>query len=157
MVVYNSTFARLTIASADKEFRPNPAAMNRKPIQLTLAVGSIAFLALSVFANNPPQKGTSSFWSFQPVKVMTPPVIKIRGQAIGSVDAFLQVDLQKKGLTLNPIADKRTLIRRATYDLTGLPPTAKEVDAFISDNSPDAFSKLVDRLLASPAYGQRWG
>jgi hypothetical protein len=57
----------------------------------------------------------------------------------------------------NPPADRRTLIRRATYDLTGLPPTPEEVQAFLEDRSPDAYAKVVDRLLASPQYGERWG
>ena len=64
---------------------------------------------------------------------------------------------EAKGLKLSPPADKRTLIRRATYDLTGLPPTPEEVDAFLKDTAPDAFAKVVDRLLASPHYGERWG
>ena len=64
--------------------------------------------------------------------------------------------LEKKGLKPAPPADKRTLIRRATFDLTGLPPTPEEVNAFLADNSPDAFAKVVDRLLASPHYGERW-
>jgi hypothetical protein len=73
------------------------------------------------------------------------------------VDNFILATLEAKGLTPNPIADKRTLIRRATFDLIGLPPTPEEVEAFIKDESPDAFAKVVDRLLASPHYGERWG
>ena len=65
--------------------------------------------------------------------------------------------MQKKGLTPLGPADRRTLIRRATFDLTGLPPTPEEVEAFLADRSPDAFAKVVDRLLASPRYGERWG
>jgi hypothetical protein len=74
-----------------------------------------------------------------------------------SIDAFVTAKLAEKELTLSPPTDKRTLIRRATYDLTGLPPTAEEVDAFIKDDSPTAFATVVDRLLASPHYGERWG
>ena len=73
------------------------------------------------------------------------------------VDAFVLSRLEAAGLTPSPEADKRTLIRRATIDLWGIPPTADEVDAFESDRSPDAFERLVDRLLASPRYGERWG
>src|SRR5205814_4738836 len=61
-----------------------------------------------------------------------------------------------KGLTPTNVADKRTLIRRATYDLTGLPPSPEAVDAFLADTSPDAFEKVIDKLLASPQYGERW-
>jgi hypothetical protein len=73
------------------------------------------------------------------------------------VDAFILARLEAKGLKPAPPADRRTLVRRVTFDLTGLPPTAQEVAAFEADASPDAFAKVVDRLLASPAYGERWG
>jgi hypothetical protein len=73
------------------------------------------------------------------------------------LDAFIAAKLTEKKLTTAPPADKRTLIRRATFDLTGLPPTPEEVEAFLADKSPDAFAKIVDRLLASTAYGERWG
>jgi hypothetical protein len=73
------------------------------------------------------------------------------------VDNFILAKLDAAGLKPNPPADKRTLIRRATFDLIGLPPTPEEVQAFVDDESPDAFAKVVDRLLASPHYGERWG
>src|SRR5439155_19901797 len=73
------------------------------------------------------------------------------------VDRFVVARLAEKKLAFSPPADKRTLIRRATYDLIGLPATSKEVDAFSADASPDAFAKVIDRLLASPRYGERWG
>src|SRR5262249_50436536 len=73
------------------------------------------------------------------------------------VDAFLLAKLEAAGLEPAPPADKRTLLRRVTFDLTGLPPTPQEIDAFLADESPDAYEKVVDRLLASPAYGERWG
>ena len=73
------------------------------------------------------------------------------------LDRFILAGLEQKGLAPAPAAEKRTLIRRATFDLTGLPPTPEEVDAFLADRSPDAFAKVVDRLLASPRYGERWG
>ena len=74
-----------------------------------------------------------------------------------ALDAFVVARLEAAGLKPSPIASKRTLIRRATVDLWGIPPTAAEVEAFEADNSPDAFARLVDRLLASPRYGERWG
>jgi mono/diheme cytochrome c family protein len=97
------------------------------------------------------------WWAFQPVKKPAPPEVKAKAWAKGAVDAFILAALEAKGLKPAGPASRRTLIRRATLDLTGLPPTAEEVDAFIADKSPDAFAKVVDRLLASPHYGERWG
>src|SRR5207249_2934398 len=74
-----------------------------------------------------------------------------------SVDRFLLAALEAKGLKPSAPADRRTLVRRATFDLLGLPPTPEEVAAFEADHSPDAYAKLIDRLLASPHYGERWG
>ncbi len=93
------------------------------------------------------------WWAFQPVKA--PPVPK--GEYSNPVDAFVTAKLTDKGLSLSRPADKRTLLRRVTYDLTGLPPTPDEVDAFLKDESKDAYEKVVERLLASPHYGERWG
>jgi mono/diheme cytochrome c family protein len=99
-----------------------------------------------------------AFWSFRPVKRPAIPKIRNPQSAIRNpIDSFVLAGLRKKGLTLNPPADRRTLIRRATYDLTGLPPTPEEVDAFVRDKSPNAWEKVIDRLLASPRYGERWG
>lgn len=95
----------------------------------------------------------SKHWAFSPVSKPAVPA----GKAEHPIDAFIITKLAEKGLALAPPADKRTLIRRATFDLTGLPPTTQEVDAFLADNSPDAFAKIVDRLLRSPQYGEKWG
>ena len=86
-----------------------------------------------------------------------PPEVADEAWPLGDVDRFILAKLEAQGMKPPPAADKRTLIRRATFDLTGLPPTPQEVDAFLADSSPDAFAKVVDRLLASPAYGERWG
>ena len=75
----------------------------------------------------------------------------------GDIDQFILARLEERGLSPTVPADKRTLLRRATFDLTGLPPTPEEIDEFLADESPDAFAKVVDRLLASPRYGERWG
>ena len=91
-------------------------------------------------------------WSFQPIR--RPEVPKAGANPI---DGFLYSALQKEGLTFAPPADKRTLLRRVTFDLTGLPPTPADIDAFLKDEAPEAFEKVVDRLLASPQYGERWG
>jgi hypothetical protein len=97
------------------------------------------------------------WWSFQPVKDPTPPTVKNTAWARTTLDRFILAKLEEKHLSPAPPAQKLTLLRRATYDLTGLPPTTSEIDAFLADNSPQAFAKVVDRLLASPQYGERWG
>ena len=98
-----------------------------------------------------------SFWAFQ--TPTDPPIPGVRDLewVKSPLDAFILARLEAKGLTPAPAADKRTLIRRATFDLTGLPATPEEIQAFLSDESPDAFARVVDRLLASPRYGERWG
>jgi hypothetical protein len=97
-------------------------------------------------------------WSLRPVT--NPPVPAItnhKSRVTNPIDAFILARLAEKGLKPAALADRRTLIRRVTFDLTGLPPTPEEVEGFVADTSPDAYSKLIDRLLASPAYGERWG
>ena len=98
-----------------------------------------------------------AFWSFQPVKATPAPDAKGSQWARTEIDRFIAARLEARGLHPVRPADRRTLIRRASYDLTGLPPTPEEVDAFEHDRSADAFAKVVDRLLASPRYGERWG
>lgn len=97
------------------------------------------------------------FWSYQPIKNPAPPKVKNTRWVQSPVDQFILAKLEEKGLTPVKAADKRALIRRATYDLTGLPPTPEEIDAFLADKSAKAYERLIDRLLASPAYGERWG
>ncbi|MFN0083763.1 MAG: PSD1 and planctomycete cytochrome C domain-containing protein [Blastocatellia bacterium] len=97
-----------------------------------------------------------NYWAFrQPVRP-APPAVRQTAWVRNPIDAFILAGLEAKGLAPNPRADKRTLIRRVTFDLTGLPPARAEVDAFLADNAPDAYEKLVRRLLASPRYGERW-
>jgi mono/diheme cytochrome c family protein len=99
----------------------------------------------------------SEHWSFQPVKRPTVPQIGNRQSAIGNpIDDFILARLEKEGLTPSPEADKTTLIRRLSFDLLGLPPSITEVDEFVADVRPDAYERLVDRLLTSPHYGERW-
>ncbi|MBL8820046.1 MAG: PSD1 domain-containing protein [Planctomyces sp.] len=96
------------------------------------------------------------FWSFQPVQRPEVPETD-QGELISSpIDSFVVQQLKQSALVPNGIADRLTLIRRATLDLTGLPPTPEEIDEFQNDTAPDAFARVVDRLLASPAYGERW-
>ena len=96
-------------------------------------------------------------WSFQPLAVSSPPDVRDHAWPRSDIDRFVLARLEQTGCVPNQPADKRTLVRRATFDLTGLPPTPAEVDAFLADESPEAFAHVVDRLLASPQYGQRWG
>jgi mono/diheme cytochrome c family protein len=100
------------------------------------------------------------FWSFQPLKTITPPPVanaRYKNWTRTPIDRFILDGLHSAGLTPAPEADRRTLIRRVTFDLTGLPPTQQEVEAFVNDKSANAWEKVVDRLLASPRYGERWG
>ena len=97
------------------------------------------------------------FWSFQPIEKPAPHKVRNQRWPKSPIDLFVLARLEEAGLTPVAAAHKRTLIRRATYDLIGLPPTPEEVDSFLADPSQDAFAKVVDRLLASPHYGERWG
>lgn len=98
-----------------------------------------------------------AFWSFQPIRDPAPPAVKNAAWPRSDVDRFVLAMLEQQGLSPVRQADKRALIRRATFDLIGLPPEPEEVDAFLADDSPEAFARVVDQLLASPHYGERWG
>jgi hypothetical protein len=97
------------------------------------------------------------FWSFAPLRKITPPEVQDTTWARTPIDRFILARQHGKGLTPNPSADRRKLIRRAYFDLIGLPPAPDEIDTFVNDSAPDAWEKLLDRLLASPHYGERWG
>ena len=110
----------------------------------------------------PPSKADiiRTHWSFQPIRKPATPAVKDAAHwAQNEIDRFVLAKLEGKNLAPSPLASRYTLLRRATFDLTGLPPTSEEVSAFKKDPSPtrDAFAKVVDRLLASPRYGERWG
>jgi hypothetical protein len=96
-------------------------------------------------------------WAFQPPKEAPLPKIKRASWVKNGIDAFILEKLEEKGLEPQAAADPRTLLRRVTFDLLGIPPTPEEVDAFVADPSPRAYSKVLDRLLGSPLYGERWG
>ena len=123
------------VAQGAKTTRPEPA---------TLPPG--AFIA----------EDDRDFWSFKPITRPAVPKIENAGRVRTPIDAFVLAKLREQKLDFAPDADKATLIRRVTLDLTGLPPTPDETDAFVSDTSPDPYEKVVDRLLASPTYGERW-
>ena len=101
-------------------------------------------------------KRKAAHWSWQPVRDPTPPQVKQKDWPRTSLDSFILAKLEQNQIKPAPPAEKRTLIRRANLDITGLPPTPNEIDAFLADTSPDAFAKVVDRLLASPHFGERW-
>ena len=106
---------------------------------------------------DPKLASAAKHWAYQPVAKPVPPDVKQKDWVNNPIDAFVLKKLDESNLAPAQPADKRSLLRRATYDLTGLPPSPDEIDAFLADNSAGAFAKVVDRLLASPHYGERWG
>jgi hypothetical protein len=101
--------------------------------------------------------GSKDHWSFKPLTHPTVPAVKRETWVNNDIDRFILAKLEENGMTPNAVADRRALIRRVYYDLIGLPPTPEEVQAFLQDSSPNAYEKVVDQLLASPHYGERWG
>ncbi len=95
-------------------------------------------------------------WAFEPLRADAPPMIEGDSWSRNPIDQFIRAAQVERGLTPSPEADRRTLIRRLSFDLLGLPPTQEEVDRFIGDTRPDAWERLVDAMLASPRYGERW-
>jgi Protein of unknown function (DUF1549)/Protein of unknown function (DUF1553) len=129
--------------------------MRHVPVLLGLALSAaLLFSAEAPHVFTPAQK---NYWFFQPVKKSPVPAVKNKAWVKTPIDAFILAKLEEQNLQPNPRADKLTLLRRVTIDMTGLPPTQEEIQAFLSDKSPNAWEKVVDRLLASPAYGERWG
>ncbi len=102
-------------------------------------------------------KALKEFWTFRPLRPVAPPAVRDESWVRSPIDRFLLAALEDKGLRPAEPTGKRTLIRRAAFDLTGLPASDQEVEEFLADNRPDAFAKVVDRLLASPRYGEKWG
>jgi hypothetical protein len=102
------------------------------------------------------QQRKSTQWAWQPVRAQTPPAVHDGKWPAGDIDRFILAKLEAQGLHPAAAADKRALIRRAYFDLIGLPPKRQEIDAFLNDASPDAFAKVIDRLLANPHFGERW-
>jgi hypothetical protein len=117
-----------------------------------LALLALAVLALGVLQSQSADPPAETWWSFRPLQA---PAVPQTGPQ-NPIDAFILAKLKDKNLSPAPAADRRTLIRRVTFDLIGLPPTPEEVAAFVTDPAADAYEKLVDRLLASPHYGERW-
>jgi hypothetical protein len=132
----------------------------RKPLIAMLAAGALVAADVSVAPLGTYTPVERRHWAFLPRKDVVPPTFPAapdRAWIKTPVDAFVLERLQKAGLKPAPAADRATLIRRVTYDLHGLPPTPEEIDAFVADRSKDAWEKVVERLLASPRYGEQWG
>jgi hypothetical protein len=119
----------------------------------------LSLLVASLFtAFLPPgARAAETHWAFRPPVRPAVPAVKRPGPARTPIDRFILAALEAKGLTLNPEADRATLLRRVSFDLTGLPPTPAEIDAFLGDTAPGAYERMVERYLASPHYGERWG
>lgn len=124
-----------------------------KALLVVLALGCSVW----ALANDLPfSKERLNHWAYKPVQKPALPVVNQRAWVKTPVDAFILKKLEDGGLTPSAPADKITLLRRATFDLTGLPPTPEEINAFLADKTPKAFARVVDRLLASPRYGEKW-
>ena len=113
-----------------------------------------ATLCAEAFAPSDEQR---QWWSFQPIAEVEPPDVIDESRSLTDIDRFVRAKLQRHNLSPAPQADKRTLLRRAKYALVGLPPTSNEIDSFLKDHSPRAFTRVVNRWLASPHYGEHWG
>ena len=132
-------------AAAFKKWINAGAPYEDEPLQSRPSVGGVA------------RRAGRDWWSLQPLRHVAPPRIADPRSGHNAIDAFVLARLRAAGLQPAAEADRRTLLRRVTFDLTGLPPTLAEVDAFLADRSADAYERLVERLLAAPAYGERWG
>jgi hypothetical protein len=136
----------------------------RMPPKQPLAAAQVEAFRAWIAAGAPYDGGPISagragpdWWSLQPIGRPSAPQVKDRDWARNPIDAFVLAKLETKGLYPAPETDRTSLIRRATFDLTGLPPTPEEIEAFANDPAPDAYERVVDRLMESPRYGERWG
>ena len=108
-------------------------------------------------AHVPPQPDGDEHWAFQKLVPMVPPQVKDDSRVRSPVDAFVQARLERSGLSLGPEASRTTLIRRVSFDLTGLPPMPEEISRFLNDTGEHAYEEMAERFLESPRYGERWG
>ena len=148
--------------AAQQIFHLYAACRTGTPLRLAMvrcvaAVASLAAGLLIVPAGSAQDSEEPRHWAFKTPQRPAVPVTRQADRAITPVDAFVLDRLESRSLTLRDPASKRELIRRATYDLTGLPPTPEEIEDFLADDRPDAYERLLDRLLASPRYGEAWG
>ncbi|VTS04362.1 DUF1549 and DUF1553 domain-containing protein [Tuwongella immobilis] len=121
-----------------------------------MRIGILGICLIFPGLTSPIRAESPHHWAWQPLRVATPPAVREAGWIRTPVDAWILAQLESAALPHAPQADRRSLIRRITYDLIGLPPTSAEVDAFLADSSPHAWENLVNRLLDSPHYGERW-
>ncbi|HEX5245302.1 MAG TPA: DUF1549 domain-containing protein, partial [Tepidisphaeraceae bacterium] len=121
-------------------------------------MAGVAIVAASASGSDAPASATSHPvpWSFSPIGHPEPPAVQQKNWPINSIDPFVLSKLEALGLSPAPRPDRLALLRRACFDLTGLPPTLKQIDAFTHDDGPDAYERLIDELLSSSAYGERW-
>jgi hypothetical protein len=143
-----------TMPPLAKKVPPEEIAVIEKWIAAGAPVGRVEPAQLPPGMDITPEE--RAYWFYQPVRRPTLPAFSPTDRVRTPIDAFVLKRLRAKGLSFAPDADRRTLIRRVSLDLTGLPPAPEEVEAFVDDPAPDAYEKLVDRLLASPHYGERW-
>ena len=134
----------------------------QRPMKIIRAILGLVPLGLALGSNSssaapPSLEEGRKHWAFQPLRRIESPAVRDAAWPRNDVDRFILAALEAKGLKPSPEADRRTLIRRVTVDLIGLPPTPEEVEAFVQDKSLQAWERVVDRLLASPHYGERWG
>ena len=144
------------ISSNDDLDRMPPEGEPLKPAQVAAIRAWIAGGAKAP-VDEQPERDARDHWAFKPPVKPAQPKVADTAWSHGAIDAFIAQLHASRGLTPQPLADKRTWLRRVTLDLAGLPPTREEFEAFLADDSPDAFEKVADRLLASPRYGERWG
>jgi mono/diheme cytochrome c family protein len=150
-------FARLEANEMPPEGRGKLTAEERKLVREWITAGAKwATDPIDPFLYTTDRRAGYNWWSLQPVRAVDPPAVKNSEWPINPIDNFVLARLEKAGLSPSPAADRRTLIRRLSFDLTGLPPTPEEVEAFVNDANPRAYERLVDRLLDSPHYGERW-
>ncbi|MBX3280002.1 MAG: DUF1549 domain-containing protein [Acidobacteria bacterium] len=166
VVAGNAVESRLfkMIAGQIKPVMPLGAALSREQIELIrrwIDEGAVWPADVQPVAESASGKAViteahRNYWAFRsPVRPETPRVLR-SDRVRNPIDAFVLARLEGNGMTISPEADRRTLLRRVTFDLTGLPPTPEEINAFLADRSTDAYEKVVARLLASPRYGERW-
>jgi hypothetical protein len=120
-------------------------------------VSLVAGLPSGDSAPDPFNAQENGYWAFRPVERPAVPTVQQADRVRSAIDAFVLDRLEQRGLTFSPPAEKRELLRRVKFDLLGLPPTPEEIDQFLADDSPNAYERLVDRLLDSPQYGETWG
>ncbi|TXT35620.1 MAG: colicin uptake protein, partial [Planctomycetota bacterium] len=149
------------ITAADESTRMPPEGEPLKAEQIAALRNWIAQKA-GAPADEQPERDPRDHWAFKtPVRPVVPrveqPTAEQARWQVNPIDAFIAKEHRARGLVPQPAADKRVWLRRVSLDLIGLPPTMEELDAFVADQSPDVFDKVVTRLLDSPQYGQRWG